>query len=126
MNKLPKIKTIRTKADNLLTPIIKRKYPKCLLNAPKCWGDTQVAHHHVHKSKSTRLRYDLDNLIPLCSHCHIVLHNNESYWASKIVEIKGIEWFKTIDKRKDEIVKADVHFYIANYERLLTIFNNLI
>jgi hypothetical protein len=114
MKKLPKISTIRTKADNLLTPLIQKLYPNCLL----CGKPTEVAHHHVHKSKSTRLRYELDNLINLCQHCHIVLHHNESYWASKVVEIKGMDWFKRIDKMKNETVKADVHWFLSQYEKL--------
>lgn len=114
MKKLPKLKTIRTKADNLLTPLVKKLSPNCLL----CGRPTEVAHHHVHKSKSTRLRYELDNLIALCGHCHVVLHNNESYWASKIVEKKGVEWFMRIDRLGRELVKADVHYYIENHDRL--------
>lgn len=117
--KLPNIKTVRNKCDAQLTPIVKAKYPKCLLlGTEKCTGRTAVAHHHIHKSKSSRLRYEMDNLINLCNHCHLRLHCNESYWASKIVEIKGIEWFRKIDKIKDEYVKTDVHFYINNLARL--------
>lgn len=114
MKKLPKLKTIRDKADALLTPIIKRLYPRCLL----CSRATEVAHHHVHKSKSTRLRYELGNLIPLCHSCHYKLHQNESYWASKVVEIKGLQWFQEIDRLKNEIVKADVHYFIRHHEIL--------
>lgn len=112
--KLPSIKTARNKADALLTPIIKAMHPVCRL----CLNPTEVAHHHVHKSKSTRLRYELDNLIPLCHACHIRLHHNESYWASKIVELNGLEWFKRISKLAQEIVKADVHWYLAQYKGL--------
>ena len=106
--------TIRNKADALLTPIIKAKFPRCIL----CPNPTQVAHHHVHKSKSTRLRYDLDNLIPLCNGCHFKLHQNESYWAGKVIEIRGMDWFKQLDKTQNEIVKADRYYYQAAYERL--------
>lgn len=114
----PSIKTLRNKCDNLLTPIIQKKYPRCLLKAPNCAGVTQVAHHHVHKSKSTRLRYELDNLIPLCGHCHVVLHNNESYWASVIITKKGIEWFEELQKKGQETVQVNKGFYKENYERL--------
>lgn len=110
----PTVKSLRNKCDALLTPIIKKMFPKCLL----CGSETQVAHHHKHKSSSTRLRYELDNLINLCNSCHYALHNNESYYASKIVQIKGLEWFKKLDKMGTEIVKADVIFYQKNYERL--------
>ena len=117
MKKLPSVKTAITKCDNILSPIIIKQFPNCLL----CGNLTQVAHHHCHKSKSTRLRYDLKNLIPLCSSCHFKLHQNESYWASVIVNKKGLEWFIDLDKTKDEYVKADVHYYIANYDRLKAI-----
>ncbi len=120
-NKLPKISTVRNKCDALLSPIIKKMHPTCLL----CGKETEVAHHHVHKGRSTRLRYEIDNLINLCNKCHLGLHYNESYWASRIVDIKGIEWFRDLDKKKDEYVKADVHFYIANLSRLQAVFNSL-
>lgn len=112
--KLPKVSSIRKKCDDLLTPIIKSMFPRCML----CNEETQVAHHFVHKSKSTRLRYEIDNLINLCHKCHQRLHNNESYEAGRIINIKGIEWFKDIERKKNEIVKADVHYYISNFNRL--------
>jgi len=115
--KLPSIKTARNKADSMLTPLVMKLHPNCLL----CGNPTQVAHHHVHKSKSTRLRYELDNLIPLCASCHFKLHQNESYWASIVVEKKGIEWFKRLDKLGQEIVKSDVHFYLRAQEELSTV-----
>ncbi len=111
----------RNKADSLLTPIIKEMFPQCLLVAPNCARETQVAHHHVHKSKSTRLRYEISNLIPLCHHCHQVLHHNESYWASVIVERKGLEWFRDLERMKQETVKADWLYYQRQYERLQAI-----
>jgi 5-methylcytosine-specific restriction endonuclease McrA len=102
--------------DKLLTPLVKKLSPKCLL----CGNPTQVAHHHVHKSKSLVLRYDLRNLIPLCNGCHFKLHYNESYWASKIVEKKGLKWFKELDKKKNEIIKPD---YPLIHSRLLALLN---
>lgn len=112
--RLPKPSTIRTKCDSLLTPIIKLMYPLCLL----CGGETQVAHHHVHKSKSTRLRYHIPNLINLCGKCHVRLHNDESYWGSKVTELKGAAWFKEIEQLKHEQVKADVHYYLDKHKEL--------
>lgn len=116
-------KKSQAQCDKLLTPIVKNLHPICLLyrqpDNPNCLKFTQVAHHHIHKSKSLRLRYDLENLIPLCSHCHQMLHHNESYWASVIVKIKGIEWFEYLQKTKNElmvgILKID---YNEVYEKL--------
>lgn len=124
--KLPNKKTVRNKCDNLLTPIIKEKYPNCLLRgAQSCAGVTQVAHHHVHKSSSSHLRYDIENLIPLCGACHVMLHNDESYWGAKVAQIKGTEWFDYISAEKHISVKTDVHFYISNHERLQTLLRSL-
>ena len=119
--RLPSVKTARNRCDGMLTPIIKAMHPFCLL----CPQRTQVAHHHVHKSKSTRLRYEISNLINLCNSCHLALHMNESYWASRIVDIRGIEWFRELDRKKDECVKADVHYYIENAARLKDIMESL-
>lgn len=124
--KLPAISTMRNKCDKLLTPIIKILYPLCLLHGSEtCAYHTQVAHHHVHKSKSNRLRYELTNLIPLCNSCHLMLHNNESFWASKVVYYRGLEWFEEIERMKNETVKTDVHWYIENYNRLKEIYDKL-
>lgn len=120
--KLPTVKTVRNKCDKLLTPIIKAQHPVCFLQGSEsCAYHTQVAHHHIHKSKSTALRYNLDNLIPLCHACHLMLHQNESKWASHIVSIKGIAWFEGI-RAQDVIVKADVHFYLENLLRLEAVY----
>jgi 5-methylcytosine-specific restriction endonuclease McrA len=110
----PTTKSLRNKCDKLLTPIVKKLHPRCLL----CGEPTQVAHHHIHKSKSSALRYDLDNLIPLCHSCHLALHCNESYYASKIVKIKGIKWFDKLEKRKNKIVKTNLAWYEENLKYL--------
>ncbi len=114
LKKVPKVSTLRNKADSLLTPIIKMMYPRCML----CPAETQVAHHFVHKSKSTRLRYELDNLIPLCHKCHQRLHHNESYEAGKIIQIKGLKWFNALEKLKNQVVKADWVWYSIQIQNL--------
>lgn len=108
------IKTLRNKTDRLLTPWIVGKYKKCEL----CNMPAQVAHHHIHKSQSSRLRYEEKNLIPLCHPCHCKLHHNESYYASKIVSNRGIKWFEELEKMKHEIIKTNKDFYQTNYDRI--------
>jgi len=102
------------KCDALLSPIIIKLFPRCLL----CNRPTQVAHHHVHKSKSSILRYDLENLINLCHSCHFALHQNESYYASRIVQLKGLEWFEGLQRKKDKINKVNVGWYGGVYLKL--------
>jgi len=121
-SKLPTVKTMRNKCDKLLTPIIKQQHKNCFLRGSEnCAGITQVAHHHIKKSNSSALRYDLDNLIPLCNCCHMMLHQNESKWVTILIQKKGMEWAESLLK-KNVIVKTDVHFYISNYERLKNIY----
>jgi hypothetical protein len=117
--KLPPIKTMRNKCDALLTPIIKKLYPYCLLTG----APTEVAHHHVKKSESSALRYYLPNLIPLTHKAHQALHSHETLYSSKIVAIKGLEWWADIEREKRKEVKVDVHWYIENYKRLNDILN---
>ena len=124
--KLPTIKSVRNKCDKLLTPIIKAQHPECFLkSSSSCNFYTQVAHHHIKKSRSSALRYDLENLVPLCNSCHLMLHQNESKWVLELIERKWIEWAQSL-KEKDVLVKTDVHFYIENYERLKGIHDELI
>ena len=40
-----------------------------------------------------------------------MLHHNESFWASKIVEIKGIKWFQKLEKEKFKLIKTDKQYY---------------
>lgn len=124
--KLPTTKKMRNKCDKLLTPILKAKYQYCFLQGSKnCYNYSQVAHHHILKSQCSALRYEIENLIPLCHSCHCMLHNHESYWSSVIVEKKGLNWFRELEEKKNMYVKTDVHFYIANLERLENILDDL-
>ena len=109
--KKPKVKS-QKQCDDLLTPLVKLKHPYCLL----CGKPTQVAHHHVHKSKSLILRHDEENIINLCNSCHCALHHNESYYASKIIQIKGLPWFESLERKKNGILRYPD--YNAIYERL--------
>lgn len=112
--KKPSKSYLRNQCDALLTPLTKELQPHCFF----CGKRTEVGHHFVHRSKSTALRYEMENLIGLCNSCHFALHQNESYYAAKIVERKGIEWFQRLERMKNVIVKADVLFYKQKLEKL--------
>lgn len=121
MKKKASLKTLRNKADSLLTQIVKEKYPRCLL----CNQETQVAHHFIKKSESSRLRYYLPNLIPLCNHCHLALHSHESLYSGRIIAIKGLDWFNDLEGKKREIIKVDRYFYEQHIENLKKTINNI-
>ena len=44
-----------------------------------------------------------------------MLHCNESFWASKIVLIKGTQWFEKLEREKNKIIKIN---YNEVYETL--------
>jgi 5-methylcytosine-specific restriction endonuclease McrA len=115
--KLTPLKKLRTIADGLLTPLIKRLFPRCLL----CGNPTQVAHHYIKKSESNRLRYIVENLINLCTSCHCALHNHETIYGNRIVKIKGQEWHDKLIKMKQEYIKVDRGYY----ENAITKLNEL-
>lgn len=115
MKKLPSLKTLKNKADSLLTPLIIKLFPRCLL----CSQPAQVAHHFIKKSESNRLRYEMDNLIPLCHKCHCALHNHETIYSGRITLLKGTEWFMNLIKKKKEYIKVDRFYYREAIERLL-------
>ncbi len=111
----------RDLADSLLTQIIKAQHPQC----ESCGHTTQVGHHWIEKSRSSFLRYDLRNIIPLCHSCHSKIHNTFGNSvvggldvAEVIIKKRGRKWKQTLDREMNTLVKTDKFFYIENYERL--------
>jgi hypothetical protein len=112
------MKITQKTCDKLISPITIKLFPKCIL----CGTKTQVGHHFVHRSKSLILRYNFKyNIIPLCNSCHFKLHFNEGFWSAKIVQIKGLRWFKWLEKEKNKIIKPD---YEKIYNRLKKMLSN--
>lgn len=82
--------------------------PKCLICGNKC----QVMHHFIPKSVSARLRYEWDNLIPLCNPCHMRLHQSgDPHYEVTIIEKKGQEWYQKLRMMKREIIKVNKGYY---------------
>ena len=105
-------KVTQAMCDKLLTPIVKKYHPKCLL----CGHDTQVAHHFIKKSTCLNLRYDMENLINLCNPCHFRLHfNDEGMWNGRIALMKGEMWLNYLESKKHKLIKPD---YNKTYEDL--------
>ena len=111
-----KISYYRNQADKLMQIAGKIKNPKCLL----CGNQTQVMHHFVPKSVSSRLRYDWDNLIPLCNPCHFRLHQSgDPDYEQRIIDKKGgQEWYKNIRQRGRETIKVNILHFKEEIEKL--------
>ena len=73
--------------------------PFCLV----CGEPTSCMHHYIFKSQSSFLRYDVRNLIPICSRCHTLLHKcGDPRINQEIIRIKGHDWADELerDRRK--------------------------
>jgi len=126
---LPAISTLRNKADSFLTPIIKKLHPKCECG---CGADTQVAHHWIEKSRSSFLRYVLDNLVGLSNSCHLKIHNKFGNSivggidiAEKIIEKRSRAWHEKIKSQAKNYVKVNRAWYEENIARLSDILSSL-
>ena len=117
LKKVSSLGSLQRKCDAFLSPLVVQIYPKCLL----CGKSSQVAHHFVHKSKSNALRYNFENLIPLCHSCHFALHNNESLYAARIVKMLGLAWFERIEKWKQKSIQVNRKYYEAKLLELSTL-----
>lgn len=119
--KLPKLSTLRNQCDSLLTPIIKLTTPHC----EACGQMTQVAHHWIEKSRSSYLRYNLDNLVALCNMCHSKIHNVFGNNVSGGIDVghliitrRGIEWYERMKVEARTMIAVNRQYYIENKSKL--------
>lgn len=112
---------LRKIADKELQIANKRLNKAC----EACGGANQVGHHWIEKSRSSFLRYDLRNIIPLCNSCHSKIHNifgnsivGGLNIAETIINKRGREWKELMDKLQPTYVKTDTFFYQSNIDRL--------
>ena len=104
-----KKRRLQLKCDRLLQEIWRKENPKCEV----CGKPTQVSHHFITKGSCSALRYDFDNLIPLCNGCHMKIHQgSDSEIIVNIKDKRGDEWFKELQrKRWKTVVKTDIKYY---------------
>jgi hypothetical protein len=112
---------LEKKCDSLCTPVVKVIHPFC----EACGQPTQVAHHFIERSRSNRLRYDLNNLIGLCNSCHVKIHNRFGNSISGCLDIadiirnkRGEDWYQKLKITAREIVKTDISWYEKNLSEL--------
>ena len=71
-----------------------------------------VGHHYVPRSRSTLLKYDVINYVPLCHNfsgrkCHYRVHNSKEpdvvrAICDKIREVRGKEWCDYIEEKRQD------------------------
>lgn len=104
-------------ADKMIQELGRKTYDRCLV----CGGSYCCLHHFVFKSQSTALRYDMENLIPICNPCHFSVHNRkDDKVAAKIGIIKGQDWLNSLEDkiRQGRGQKYGAGWYKEKYEYL--------
>lgn len=94
-------------ADKVFQIWFVNKYPDCQL----CGKPTSCGHHYFPKSVASALRYEEDNMIPLCVGQHFSHHNGDPRIHAKVLEIRGMDWHKKLEKKKNDIVKPNIGYY---------------
>ena len=110
-----KIAYYRKKADKLMQMWGRLNYTKCLI----CGKKMSCLHHYYPKSSSSTLRYDEDNLIPICQGCHFRHHNGDPSIHNTVNEKKGKAWLKRLQSKKEGYIKTNIQYYkdiIEKYE----------
>lgn len=119
--KVKSIGLLKRICDALLQSLVRAKNAHCEACGAKC----QVAHHWIEKSRSSYLRYNLDNLIPLCNSCHSKIHNifgNNVVGGLNVAEIiikrRGLAWKKRMDRLQPTYQKVD-RIWLENVKKRL-------
>jgi 5-methylcytosine-specific restriction endonuclease McrA len=82
-------------------------------------------HHFWPKSKSSALRYDWDNLIPICHKCHLAHHTGDPSIHAEVIKIKGADWYDRLERTKDRtIVKTNKGWYESKIAALEKVIKN--
>jgi len=107
---------LKKKADRAMQQYYIKLRPFCLV----CGAPTSCQHHYFPKSMSSVLRYDEENLIPLCAGCHLGVHSKSNPNINKcILEKKGMAWHDDLERRRHAIFKDSIKYYediIKKYE----------
>lgn len=118
MKKVSGLGRLQKKCDALLQEYVRTTNPRC----ESCGAPTQVAHHWIEKSRSSFLRYELENLVPLCNSCHLKIHNifgNNVVGGFNVAEIiikkRGKGWKNRLERLQPTYMKVDKQHY-ANTE----------
>ena len=107
-------KTLKKKLDRKLQEIGRQVYTGCLV----CGKKMSCLHHFYPKGMSLRLRYDWENMIPLCVGCHFSHHNGNPEVHEKVIKVKGEDWLNNLKLKKMEIVSDAISHYRDMEEKL--------
>jgi len=103
-----KLTKLRNKCDKALQLEGKRRFKYCEV----CGRVMDCLHHFYPKESCKRLRYDWDNLIPICVGCHFAHHKRfDPSIHATVIKQRGMEWYEFLTKKKGEIIKVNIGYY---------------
>ncbi|KKL17548.1 hypothetical protein LCGC14_2484470 [marine sediment metagenome] len=104
------IKRLRKEADTLLQEIAQAEYPACEV----CGSLTRAGHHFFPKGSAAELRYDLQNIVSLCSGCHVKHHRGSNPEIhAKVMRDRGYEWYDDLYSRKSTTRSRNKTYYLG-------------
>jgi hypothetical protein len=68
---------------------------------------------------ASALRYDWENLIPLCAGCHFSHHNGNPAIHDTVKELKGKDWLEGLQIKRNQITPDTIEYY-RDVERKLS------
>lgn len=101
------LKRLQNQADKLLQEKGRKKYKLCEI----CSSPMSCMHHFFPKSISSALRYDWDNLVPICVSHHFSHHNGDPRIHAYIIKKRGEKWYKELLRDKEKIIKVSQSYY---------------
>lgn len=114
--KLPKIGKLQKECDGIMQEINRKNNPACEVCGQSC----DTGHHFFPKSTSARLRYEFDNLIPICHGCHMQHHQaGNPRIHQTIIQRRGQEWYDRMNRLSREPIKVNREYYQVIKEKLL-------
>lgn len=101
--------SLRKKCDKELQIKGRELYDSCEI----CGKPISCLHHFFPKSVSANLRYDWDNLIPICQGCHMRHHQagDPKIHATVIEKRGGLKWYNDLAKRSRELIRINQGYY---------------
>lgn len=111
-----KLARLREECDGLQQEFNRQLNNLCYV----CGQPMTTGHHFVPKSLSANLRYDMENLIPICNGCHMKHHiQGDPSIHALIIKRKGQKWYDYIERERRKLIKVNVGYY----EQIRGIFN---
>jgi len=108
---------LKKEFDKILQQKGRERYQRCEV----CGQPISCLHHFHPKSVSNALRYDWDNLIPICNGCHSRHHQmGDPIIHGAIIKKRGQDWYdKLLVRRYRETVKTNKVYYERIKQNLL-------